>query len=86
VPNLTPTGEMNPETYVGYSRLQYLASNTGVTQNRPAPYHFPAHLSLGTLGLSGTWTVHAEEATAGTGAELELGFPGSGILGSVNEP
>ncbi|HEY2575619.1 MAG TPA: cytochrome c biogenesis protein CcdA [Streptosporangiaceae bacterium] len=74
VPNRTPAGEMNPETYVGYSRLQYLDSSSGVTQNAPAAYHFPAHLPLGAMGLSGTWTVHAEEATAGNGAELELGF------------
>jgi hypothetical protein len=26
------------------------------------------------MGMSGTWTDHAQEATAGTGAELELGF------------
>ncbi len=81
VPNLTPTGEMNPETYVGYDRLQYLVSGSGdlvsgsgVVQNAPAAYHFPAKLPLGGLGLSGTWTEHAEEATAGRDAEMELGF------------
>ncbi len=26
------------------------------------------------MGLSGTWTDHAQEATAGPAAELELGF------------
>ena len=26
------------------------------------------------MGLAGTWTDHAQEATAGQGAELELGF------------
>ena len=31
-------------------------------------------LPLGGLGMSGTWTVHAQEATAGPGAEMELGF------------
>jgi cytochrome c biogenesis protein CcdA/thiol-disulfide isomerase/thioredoxin len=73
VPNLTPTGEMSPETYVGYDRLQYLIPSH-VTQNAPARYRFPASLPLGGMGLSGTWTVHAQEATAGPRAELELGF------------
>jgi cytochrome c biogenesis protein CcdA/thiol-disulfide isomerase/thioredoxin len=73
VPNLTPTGEMSPETYVGYDRLQYLLPDHAV-RNRPARYRFPASLPLGGMGLSGTWTEHAQEATAGPGAEMELGF------------
>jgi thiol-disulfide isomerase/thioredoxin len=74
VPNLTPTGQMNPETYVGYERLQYLTPSAVVARNRPASYRFPAKLPLGGLGLSGTWTENAQEATAGPGAEMELGF------------
>ncbi len=94
VPNLTPAGEMNPETYVGYERLQYLVGATSVARNAPATYHFPKTLPLGGLGLSGTWTDHAQEATAGRDAELELGFVardvylvlgGSGTVGeSIN--
>jgi cytochrome c biogenesis protein CcdA/thiol-disulfide isomerase/thioredoxin len=74
VPNLTPTGEMNPETYVGYERLQYLVPSDNVTRDAPATYSFPKTLPLGGMGLSGTWTDHSQEATAGPGAELELGF------------
>ncbi len=74
VPDLTPTGEMNPETYVGYERLQYLVPSVIVAENAPAVYQFPSTLPLGGLGLSGTWTEHAQEATAGTGAEMELSF------------
>jgi cytochrome c biogenesis protein CcdA/thiol-disulfide isomerase/thioredoxin len=73
VPNKTPTGEMSPETYVGYEQLQYLDPDN-VVEGAPAAYHFPATLPLGALGLAGTWTDNAEEATAGNGAELELGF------------
>ena len=74
VPNLTPAGEMSPETYVGYEQLQYLVTGTDVIRDAPAAYHFPASLPLGGMGLSGTWTDHAQEATAGPGAELELSF------------
>jgi cytochrome c biogenesis protein CcdA/thiol-disulfide isomerase/thioredoxin len=74
VPNKTPTGEINPETYVGFERLQYLLPDDNVAQNLPAPYQFPQSLPLGGFGLSGTWTDTAQEATAGANAELELAF------------
>jgi hypothetical protein len=73
VPDKTPAGQMNPETYIGYEELQYL-DPPEVTRDAPAVYHFPASLPLGALGLAGTWTDHAQEATAGQGAQLELGF------------
>jgi cytochrome c biogenesis protein CcdA/thiol-disulfide isomerase/thioredoxin len=74
VPDKTPTGELSPETYVGYDRLQYLVPSGAVVPNAPAVYHFPASPPMIGLGLSGTWTEHAEEATAGSDARLELGF------------
>jgi thiol-disulfide isomerase/thioredoxin len=74
VANRTPSGELSPETYVGYDRLQYLESNSQVVPNAPSTYQFPAMVQLGGFALSGTWTDHAEEATAGSDAELELGF------------
>jgi cytochrome c biogenesis protein CcdA/thiol-disulfide isomerase/thioredoxin len=74
VPNLTPTGELSPETYVGYQRLQYLDPIGAVADNVTAKYRFPATLPPGYMGLSGAWTIHAEEATAGAGARLELSF------------
>ncbi len=74
VANLTPTGETNPETYVGYDRLQFLEPLAAAVHDAPASYHIPATLPLGAFGLSGTWTEHAQEATAGGGAELELRF------------
>ncbi len=74
VPNLTPSGELSPETYVGYQRLQYLDPMGAVADDVAAQYQFPATLPAGYMGLSGTWTVHAEEATAGGRAQLELSF------------
>jgi cytochrome c biogenesis protein CcdA/thiol-disulfide isomerase/thioredoxin len=74
VPDRTPTGEMNPETYVGYEQLQYLVPAGTAVPNKAAPYQFPRTLPLGGMGLSGTWTERAQEATAGPGARLELSF------------
>jgi len=74
VKNLTPTGEQSPETYVGYERLEYLDPRAALVENAPATYRVPATLPFGAFGLSGTWTDHAQEATAGSGAGLELRF------------
>jgi hypothetical protein len=45
------------------------------TGRRPTT-HFPASLPLGALGLAGTWTDHAQEATAG---EVELAQERNGL-------
>jgi len=65
---------MSPETYLGYSRLQYLVPSAVTDRDAAAVYHFPARLPLGGMAWSGTWTDHAQEATAGHGARLELSF------------
>ena len=78
LPDTTPASQTSPETYLGYDRLQ----NLDVARDTPAVYHFPfvpASIPLGALGLAGTWTAHAQEATAGHGAELELGFVGKDV-------
>jgi cytochrome c biogenesis protein CcdA/thiol-disulfide isomerase/thioredoxin len=74
VPDLTPTEPMSPETYLGYSRLEYLAGVTSVQDGAPATYAFPNSIVVGEYGLSGTWTIGSEEATAGADARLELDF------------
>jgi thiol-disulfide isomerase/thioredoxin len=73
VPDMTPTEASNPETYVGYERAEYLV-NGNVTPNRASQYSFPAEINTGQLALGGTWTEEAEDAVAGPGAQMELGF------------
>ncbi|MGO9341443.1 MAG: cytochrome c biogenesis protein DipZ [Acidimicrobiales bacterium] len=81
VPNRTPTGPLSPETYVGYERLQDEAfdADPALVIDVPTRYQLPSQLPLGTLGFGGTWTVNSEEATAGSGAELELGFEAADV-------
>jgi thiol-disulfide isomerase/thioredoxin len=74
VPDLTPTQPTNPETYVGYDRLQYLDDARAPTPNLPTAFRFPAYLSPDYFSFSGLWTDHAEEATADKQAKLELSF------------
>ena len=49
-------------------------SSTAPHSNVATEYHFPKSLSLGTFAFSGIWDEHAEEATAGRDARLELGY------------
>jgi cytochrome c biogenesis protein CcdA/thiol-disulfide isomerase/thioredoxin len=74
VPDLTPTELISPETYLGYSRLQYLAGVTSIQDDAPATYTFPSSIVAGEYGLSGTWTIGSEESTSGANARLELNF------------
>jgi cytochrome c biogenesis protein CcdA/thiol-disulfide isomerase/thioredoxin len=78
VANKTPTGELSPETYVGYQEEQYIM-NSDLTKGAPAVYHFPASVPLGGLALAGTWTEGAQEATAGPDAQMRLGFLASSV-------
>jgi cytochrome c biogenesis protein CcdA/thiol-disulfide isomerase/thioredoxin len=73
VPDRTPNEAVNPETYVGYDRLQYIDA-ANVVPDKAATYNFPTSLPPGYFGLSGEWTIGAEEATAGDDARLELGI------------
>ena len=78
LPDRTPTRATNPETYLGYERLQFLVGATPVP-DQAAPYQFPTELPPGGYGLSGTWTIGPESALAGAGARLELGFQADDI-------
>ncbi len=74
VADLTPTEAVNPETYVGYSRGQYLDSAVTPVPNVATTFQFPSSLPSASFGLSGVWTVHGEEATSGHDAVLELNY------------
>jgi thiol-disulfide isomerase/thioredoxin/sulfite exporter TauE/SafE len=73
VPDLTPTQFTNPETYIGYQRAQYV-DNAGLAPNVAKKYTFPRSLPTDYFSLSGVWDLHAEQATAGRSAELELSY------------
>jgi thiol-disulfide isomerase/thioredoxin len=74
VADKTPTSQsLTPESYVGYQRLDNEVG-TSVAPDRAIVYHPPASIPSNSLAFGGTWTVHSEEATAGTDASLSLQF------------
>ena len=64
---------ITPESYVGYERLNN-AVGTSVVPDKAIVYHPPSIIPSNSLAFGGTWTVHSEEATAGTNATLGLQF------------
>jgi hypothetical protein len=68
VANLTPTEAMTPETYLGYDHIDNLYES--VTKGKAAAYTLLPSAPPGYFEIGGTWTVNAEEMTAGPGAEL----------------
>ncbi len=73
VPDKTPTNELTPESYVGYSRLSN-SVGTAVQPDKTVVYHAPSSIPSNSMAFGGTWTVHSEEATAGPDATLGLHF------------
>ncbi len=73
VHDVTPSGRLTPESYLGYSRLDRFAG-APVRPNRLASYRFPASLPENTLGYAGMWLVEAERIVAGPQARLRLNF------------
>jgi cytochrome c biogenesis protein CcdA/thiol-disulfide isomerase/thioredoxin len=72
VPDRTPTVETTPESYLGYERLANEVG-TPVTRDR-AEYYRLVPVLPGELSFGGTWAVHQWEATAGSGAQIDLNF------------
>jgi cytochrome c biogenesis protein CcdA/thiol-disulfide isomerase/thioredoxin len=80
VANKTPTAPLTQESYVGYEEESSAPEDAGVwvgtpfAQDKKAVYHAPSSIPSNDLALNGTWTDHSQEATAGSGASIELNF------------
>ena len=73
VPDLTPTDQTTPESYLGNQRLENLDDQT-VEDDVMATYQAPASVPQDELAYGGNWLIGSESSTAGTGAKLLLNF------------
>jgi cytochrome c biogenesis protein CcdA/thiol-disulfide isomerase/thioredoxin len=80
VADKTPTTQTTQETYLGYSESnpQYFAG-TATVNNKATTYHAPSSLPLNDVAFDGTWTEHAQQATAGSNASLGLHFTANDV-------
>ncbi len=69
------TGQQTPETYIGYSRLQSLASPEPLKTDQEATYSIPDSVPLNHFAVSGSWNFGSESATAlDAGDKMTLHF------------
>jgi cytochrome c biogenesis protein CcdA/thiol-disulfide isomerase/thioredoxin len=69
----SPIGQVTPETYVGYARLDRNGGDR-VVEDEAHAYTFPRGLEESELALGGVWTVERERAVAGLSAGLRLRY------------
>ena len=71
--DITPTGPISPETYLGYSRIDRYTGKKLIT-DKEATYAFPSALGQNDLAYGGRWKVEAERIVAGQGARLRFHY------------
>jgi cytochrome c biogenesis protein CcdA/thiol-disulfide isomerase/thioredoxin len=71
--DITPTGSISPETYLGYSRIDRYTGKKLIT-DKEATYAFPPGLGQNDLAYAGRWKVEAERIVAGQGARLRFHY------------
>ncbi|PIR60823.1 MAG: hypothetical protein COU68_02190, partial [Candidatus Pacebacteria bacterium CG10_big_fil_rev_8_21_14_0_10_45_6] len=68
------------ETYLGYARMESLASPEKVLQDVTTLYTTPAIMPRDQFALAGTWQITPEYAAASVGAKLQLNFSSKSVF------
>jgi cytochrome c biogenesis protein CcdA/thiol-disulfide isomerase/thioredoxin len=74
---VSPT--QTPETYLGSQRAQYYGGDDAPLKNGTRTYKLPKLLPDDAFGLSGTWTVGAEDLTAKADSTITLNYDADDI-------
>jgi cytochrome c biogenesis protein CcdA/thiol-disulfide isomerase/thioredoxin len=69
----SPHGQITPESYLGYERLDRNGGDP-VVHDKPHAYTFPRGLETSELAYGGGWTVEDERAVSGLSAGLRLQY------------
>jgi hypothetical protein len=69
----TPSGDMTPETYLGYFRIDRY-SGSRLSADVEASYDAPTQLARDHFAYEGRWTVGRERIVAGDGARIRLHY------------
>ncbi len=72
VADTTPSGPQTAETYLGYESAANAEQQ--LAENELVNYQPPASVDPDTFALQGHWKVGAQQATAGTGAKLQINY------------
>jgi thiol-disulfide isomerase/thioredoxin len=71
--NTTPTGDITPESYLGYFRIDRYDGNP-LSADVEANYQLPTKLPRDHFAYGGRWKVESEKIVAGPDARLRLHF------------
>jgi thiol-disulfide isomerase/thioredoxin len=71
--DLTPSGPITPETYLGYQRQERI-TNGKLYPDKLGSYSFPKSLGKDDWAYAGEWKVGPQEVVAGKGAALRLRY------------
>ena len=71
--DLTPTGPLTPETYLGFGRIDRFTGSK-LYPDKQATYSFPPALGKDDFAYGGRWTVRVQRIVAGKDARLELRY------------
>jgi cytochrome c biogenesis protein CcdA/thiol-disulfide isomerase/thioredoxin len=71
--DLTPSGPLTPESYLGYGRIDRFTGSK-IYPNKEATYAFPAALGRDDFAYAGRWTVQVQRIVAGQDARLKLRY------------
>jgi len=63
-----------PESYLGYARIQNIASPEQISQDQQAVYSIPNPLPENYFAYEGTWTIKSEYAEPTNGSKLDFNF------------
>lgn len=63
-----------PETYLGYERIEFLASPENIQPDKTAEYTIPTTLAQNSFAYNGTWMIGSQYASPNVNAELEMLF------------
>jgi cytochrome c biogenesis protein CcdA/thiol-disulfide isomerase/thioredoxin len=72
-PDTTPSGDITPETYLGYFRIARYDGNP-LSADVQASYRIPTKLPRDHFAYGGRWTVESEKIVSGADARLRLHF------------
>ena len=82
-PVANPSNEIQartPELYLGYGRIQYLASPEPLVKDSPAAYSAPGNLPQNFFSYQGIWELGEERANPSEGSGLRLNFEAKNVF------
>jgi cytochrome c biogenesis protein CcdA/thiol-disulfide isomerase/thioredoxin len=77
-PDVTPTGALTPESYLGYARIGNY-TGTQIVPGSPALYTFAPAIPPSAYSYDGTWLVGSEKVAAIRDARLRLRFQAKNV-------